>query len=433
VGNIVAIVGRPNVGKSTLYNRFIGGRDAIVDDQSGVTRDRRYGVAEWNGKKFTVVDTGGFVRGSEDIFESAIRTQVEIAIEEATVLVFLVDVATGITDLDDQVADMLRRTKKDVFLVVNKVDNHQRLLEATEFYSMGFENIFFMSSMSGSGSGELLDAITDKIENFIPLDTDLPKFAIVGQPNVGKSSLTNALLGIERNIVTDIAGTTRDPTHSHYNKFDKEFILVDTAGIRRKAKVHEDLEFYSVMRAINALEECDVCLLMVDAQTGMENQDMAIFKLAKDRNKGIILLINKWDLITKDTNTAKEFEEKLRERISPFRDIPVIFISVLEKQRISKAIDLAIEVNENRKRRIKTSVLNDWLEAAIAKVEPPSHRGVFVKIKYVTQLPLHYPCFAFFCNHPKFVTESYQNYLENQLRANFNFHGVPITFVFKEK
>lgn len=433
MGNVVAIVGRPNVGKSTLYNRLIGERQAIIDDTSGVTRDRMYGLSEWNGKSFTVVDTGGFVKNSDDIFEAAIRSQVKIAIEEANVLIFMVDVSTGITDLDEEVAALLRRTEKPVFLVVNKVDNNQRLLEANEFWSLGFEDTYFLSSLSGSGSGDLLDAITEHISVEEDKFPDLPKFAILGQPNVGKSSFVNALLGEERNIVTDIAGTTRDSIHTKYSKYDKEFLLVDTAGIRKKSRVHENLEFYSVMRAIRALENSDICMLLIDAQTGIESQDMSIFRLAQSRNKGIVILVNKWDLLDKETNTARDFENKLREKLAPFNDLPIVFISALEKQRIYKAIEVALAVFENRTRKIKTSVLNEVMQAAIEKVPPPAHRNRFIKIKYITQLPLHYPAFAFFCNHPKHIKESYKNYLENQLRSNFEFTGVPISIFFRNK
>ena len=433
MNNIVAIVGRPNVGKSTLYNRLIGERQAIIDDISGVTRDRQYGQSEWNGKIFNVVDTGGFVRNSDDVFEAAIRDQVTIAIEEAAVILFMVDVTTGITDLDEEITGMLRRTDKPVLLVVNKVDNHARLLEANEFWGLGFEETFFLSSLTGSGTGEVLDAVTEKLEDYEPLESDIPKFAIVGQPNVGKSSLTNALLGKERNIVTDIAGTTRDSIHTKYDKFGKEFLLIDTAGIRKKAKVHENLEFYSVMRAIKSIEEADVCLLMIDAQTGIESQDMSIFSLAQKRNKGIVILVNKWDLLEKETNSARDFEKELREKIAPFTDVPVVFISALEKQRIFKGIEMALEVYENRSRKISTSKLNEVMLEAIERYGPPAHRGKFIKIKYVTQLPTYFPAFAFFCNHPKHVKENYRNYLENQLRANFNFTGVPIAVFFRKK
>ena len=433
MGNIVAIVGRPNVGKSTLYNRLVGHREAIVDNESGVTRDRKYGTTEWNGKKFIVVDTGGFVERSDDVFEAAIRSQVKLAIEEASVLLFMVDTTTGITDLDEEVANMLRRSRKPILLVVNKVDNGERMLDANEFWSMGFENVYFVSAMSGSGTGDLLDALTEQVEEYVPLETDLPKIAIVGQPNVGKSSLVNALLDEERNIVTDIAGTTRDPIHTHYNKFDKEFIIIDTAGIRKKAKVHENLEFYSVMRAIQAIEKCDVAVIMIDAQTGVEAQDMAIFRLASERHKGIVILVNKWDLVEKTTNTARDYEAEIKRRIAPFDDVPIIFISVTEKQRILKAVELALEVAENRKQKIKTSVLNEWLEEASVRNTPPAHRGHLIKVKYMTQLPLYYPAFALFCNHPKHVPDNFKRFLENDLRKKFNFSGVPISLFFREK
>ena len=433
MGNIVAIVGRPNVGKSTLFNRLIGGRQAIVDDTSGVTRDRQYGSSDWNGKHFTVIDTGGFVKGSDDVFEQAIRSQVEIAIDEAAVIVFMVDVSTGVTDLDEEVARMLRRTDKPVFLVVNKVDNETRLLEANEFYSLGFEETYFLSSLTGSGTGELLDAITPYIEDEESIYDDLPKFSIVGQPNVGKSSFVNALLGEDRNIVTEIAGTTRDSIHTRYNKFGKDFLLIDTAGIRKKARVHENLEFYSVMRAIRAIEESDVCLLTVDAQHGVEHQDLSIFRLMIKRHKGVVLLVNKWDLLHKETNTARDLEKEIKERLAPFRDVPVVFISVHEKQRIFKAIEVGLEVYENRQRKIKTSKLNEVLLPEIERYPPPSHRGRFISIKFVQQLPLAYPAFAFYCNHPKHVKESYKNYLENRIREHFNFTGVPIAIFFREK
>ncbi len=433
MGNIVAIVGRPNVGKSTFFNRLIGERQAIIDNTPGVTRDRQYGVSFWNGKTFTVVDTGGFVEGSEDVFEAAIRSQVKIALEEATVILFMTDVTTGITDLDEEVANMLRRSKKRVILVVNKADNTQRMMEAHEFWSMGFEEAFFVSSLTGSGTGDLLDAVVKHISEDPPLESELPKFAIVGQPNVGKSSLLNALLGEERNIVTDIAGTTRDTIHTRYTKFGKDFIIVDTAGIRKKAKVEENIEFYSVMRAIKAIEESDVVLLMIDAQTGIEAQDMSIFRLAQRRHKGIVILVNKWDLVQKETNTARDVEKEIHERIAPFNDVPVLFISALEKQRIFKTIEVALEVHENRTRKIKTAELNEVMLEAIERYHPPAHRGRMIKIKYVTQLPIYYPAFAFFCNHPKHVKENYKNYLENQLRKNFKFTGAPIEIFFRQK
>ncbi len=433
MGNLVAVVGRPNVGKSTLFNRLIGQRQAIIDDFSGVTRDRQYGTSYWNGKTFTVVDTGGFVNNSDDIFEKAIRSQVQIAIDEASIIVFMVDCTTGITDLDEEVAKLLRKTKKPVYLAVNKVDNNARLLEANEFWSLGFENTFFLSSITGSGSGELLDAVAEQLDDEEEEVIDIPKFAIVGQPNVGKSSFTNALLGDERNIVTDIAGTTRDSIHSVYKKFDKEFMLIDTAGMRKKAKVHENLEFYSVMRAIKSIEESDVCFLLIDAQTGIEAQDMKIFRLAQQRNKGMVILVNKWDLVEKETNTARDMEKEIREKIAPFNDIPIVFISVKEKQRIFRAIEEGVGVFENRTRKIRTSDLNELMQEKIEKVPPPTYRGSYVKIKYVTQLPIHYPAFAFFCNNPKHLRESYKNYLENQLRENYDFSGVPITIHFRKK
>ena len=433
MGNIVAIVGRPNVGKSTLFNRLIGTRKAIIDDISGVTRDRIYGRAFWNGKEFNVVDTGGFVRDSDDIFEAAIRSQVEIAMDEASVIVFMVDVTTGITDLDEQMANMLRRSEKHILLAVNKVDNAERMLEANEFWSLGFEETYFLSSINGSGTGELLDSVSERIIENPDTDSELPKFAVVGQPNAGKSSFINALIGEERNIVTEIAGTTRDSIHTRYQKFGKDFLLIDTAGIRKKSKVHENLEFYSVMRAIKAIEEADVCYLMIDATEGIEAQDMNIFSIAVRRNKGIVILINKWDLISKETNTARDMEEQLRERFAPFSDLPIIFVSATEKQRIFKAIEAGLEVFENRNQKISTSKLNDLLQEALEKYPPPSHKGKFVKIKYVTQLPTYYPAFAFFCNFPKYVKESYRNYLENFLRKRFNFTGVPIGIFFRKK
>ncbi|MBP7273971.1 MAG: ribosome biogenesis GTPase Der, partial [Saprospiraceae bacterium] len=356
MSNIVAIVGRPNVGKSTLFNRLIGERQAIVDDISGVTRDRIYGLCEWGGKKFTVVDTGGFVKNSDDVFEAAIREQVKIAIEESSVIIFCVDTTTGITDLDEEIAELLRRTPKPVMLCVNKVDNSRRMIDANEFWSLGFDNTFFVAALTGSGTGDLLDAVIEHITDADEKEDELPKFAIIGQPNVGKSSFINALLGEDRNIVTDIAGTTRDSIHSRYTKFNKDFLLIDTAGLRKKSKVHENLEFYSVMRAIRALEEADVCLLLLDASEGIESQDLNILKLVQKRHKGLVILVNKWDLAEeKETNSARDFENAIKERIKPFDDVPVVFISVLEKQRIFKAIEAAMEVYENRTRRIKTS------------------------------------------------------------------------------
>jgi GTPase len=435
-GFTVAIVGRPNVGKSTLFNRLLEQRKAIVDDQSGVTRDRQYGVADWNGKTFNVIDTGGFVTNSDDVFEREIRKQAKVAMEEANLIIFMCDVTTGITDLDADVANILRRTSKPVYVVVNKVDNHQRQLEATEFYSLGFENIHFLSSMTGSGTGELLDEV---VTNITPemgdatLDNDLPKIAIIGQPNVGKSSLLNALVGVERNIVSDIAGTTRDTIHTRYNMFQKDFMLIDTAGIRRKNKVNEDLEFYSVIRAIKAVDESDVVMLLLDAEKGVTAQDLSIFSLATRKGKGIVVLVNKWDMMEKGTNTARDYEKELKKRLAPFSDVPIIFTSVTEKQRIFKAIETALEVYDNRQRRIQTSVLNEILLKAIEAYHPPVVRGTPIRIKYVTQLPTHTPAFAFFCNLPDDVKTPYRNYLENQIRTNFNFTGVPLKIFFRQK
>lgn len=434
-GFTVAIVGRPNVGKSTFFNRLLEQRKAIVDDASGVTRDRQYGVTEWSGKSFNLIDTGGFVPDSDDVFEKEIKKQVLIAVEEADALLFMVDASTGITTLDEAMADVLRRTTKPVFLVVNKVDNSERLLEGAEFYSLGFEHIFFLSSMSGSGTGEVLDEIIALIgdDRVITEEEGIPKFAIMGQPNVGKSSLLNALIGQERTIVSDIAGTTRDTIHTRYNLFQKDFILIDTAGIRRKTKVHEDLEFYSVIRAIKAMDEADVCLLLLDASKGITAQDLSIFSLAVKKGKGIVVLVNKWDLVAKETNTAKEYEKELKKRLAPFTDIPILFVSVLEKTRIFKAIELALEVYENKQRKIPTSELNEVMLKAIENYSAPVVRGHSVKIKYVTQLPTHVPSFAFFCNFPDDIKQPYQNYLENQLRDHFDFQGVPVRLFFRKK
>lgn len=431
----VAIVGRPNVGKSTLFNRLLEQRKAIVEDTPGVTRDRQYGVADWNGKNFYLIDTGGFVPESEDIFEREIRKQVQIAVEEASAVVFVVDVATGMTGLDDAMADILRRSTKPVLLVVNKVDNNERLLEAAEFYSLGFEKIFFISSISGSGTGELLDEITALMKDDFEFEEEqgLPKFAIIGQPNVGKSSLLNALIGEERTIVSDIAGTTRDTIHTRYKLFQKDFILIDTAGIRRKAKVHEDLEFYSVIRAIRALDEADVCLLLLDAEKGITAQDLSIFSLAARKGKGVVVLVNKWDLLEKSTNTAKEYENVLKQRLAPFNDVPVLFISAKEKTRIFKAIEVGLQVYKNRQRKIPTSKLNDVILKAIESFHPPVVRGHPIKIKYVTQLPTVVPSFAFFTNFPDDIKTPYRNYLENQLREHFEFTGVPVRIFFRKK
>jgi len=433
----VAIVGRPNVGKSTLFNRLLEQRKAIVDDTSGVTRDRQYGISDWNGKTYNVIDTGGFVAGSEDIFEKEIAKQVLVAIEEANAIMFIVDAISGITALDDSMAQVLRKSTKPVFLVVNKVDNHDRLLEASEFYSLGFDQIFFIAAASGSGTGELLDAIADLISVDASEETAeinaLPKIAIIGQPNVGKSSLLNALIGEERTIVSEIAGTTRDTIHTHYKLFQKEFVLIDTAGIRRKTKVHEDLEFYSVIRAIKAMDEADICLLLIDAEKGITAQDLNIFSLAVKKGKGIVMLINKWDLKEKETNTAKDYEKEIKQRLAPFSDVPILFISAKEKTRIFKAIEIALEVYENRKQKIPTSKLNEVILNAIKSYHPPVVRGHPIKIKYITQLPTVVPSFAFFCNFPEDIKTPYKNYLENKLRENFNLSGIPIRIFFRKK
>jgi len=433
----VAITGRPNVGKSTFFNRMLEQRKAIVDDTSGVTRDRQYGVAEWIGKSFNVIDTGGFVAGSDDVFEREIRKQVHIAIDEANAIIFMVDASAGITNLDESMADLLRRSVKPVFLVVNKVDNHNRMLEASEFYSLGFEHIFFISSISGSGTGELLDAITDLMKeedsNVDEGADKIPKFAIIGQPNVGKSSLLNALIGKERTIVSDIAGTTRDTIHTHYNLFNKEFILIDTAGIRRKSKVHEDLEFYSVIRAIKAMDEADICLLLLDAGKGITAQDLSIFSMAVKKGKGVVVLVNKWDLVEKATNTARDYEKELKQKLAPFTDVPIVFISVTEKQRIFQSIEAALKVYDNKLRKVMTSKLNEVMLKAIDAYHPPVVRGNAIKIKYVTQLPTYTPSFAFFCNYPDDIKAPYKNYLENKLRENFDFSGVPLRLFFRKK
>ena len=433
----VAIVGRPNVGKSTLFNRLLEQRKAIVDDVSGVTRDRQYGVADWNGKTFNVIDTGGFVHGSEDVFEKEIAKQVLVAVQEANVVLFMVDAATGRTDLDDAMVSTLRKSTKPVFVVVNKVDTNERLLEANEFYSLGLEPVFFIAAASGSGTGELLDAVAALIpaqDNIDEIEeARLPKFAIIGQPNTGKSSLLNALIGEERTIVSDIAGTTRDTIHTHYNLFQKEFILIDTAGIRRKSKVHEDLEFYSVIRAIKAMDEADVCLLLLDATKGLTAQDLNIYSLAARKGKGLVVLVNKWDLVEKETNTAVQFEKDLKQRLAPFNDVPILFVSALEKIRIHKAIEVALKVFENKKQKIATAQLNDVMLKAIAAYHPPVVRGHPIKIKFITQLPTAVPSFAFFCNFPDDIKTPYRNYLENQLREKFDFTGVPFRIFFRKK
>src|SRR5690348_623863 len=431
----VAITGRPNVGKSTLFNRLLEQRKAIVDDVSGVTRDRQYGIADWAGKTFNVIDTGGFVAHSDDVFEKEIRKQVHIAIEEANAIIFMCDVSTGITSLDEEMAELLRRSPKPVYLVVNKVDNHARLLEASEFYGLGFEKMFTISSTSGTGTGELLDAITssihDREEN--AEQESLPKFAIIGQPNVGKSSLLNALIGKERTIVSEVAGTTRDSIHTTYKLFNKEFILIDTAGIRRKTKVNEDLEFYSVIRDIKAIEEADICLLLLDAKNGITAQDLNIFSQAVRKGKGIVILVNKWDTVEKQTNTARDYEKLLKNKLAPFTDVPIMFISAKEKVRILQSMEMALKVYDNRKTRSPSSQLNDTMLKAVEAYHASVVMGHPIKIKYVTQLPTAIPSFAFFCNFPDDIKTPYKNYLENKLREAFDFTGVPVRIFFRKK
>jgi len=431
---IVAIVGRPNVGKSTLFNRLTGTKHAIVDETAGVTRDRIYGKAEWGGKDFSIIDTGGYVRNSDDIFEEEIRKQVDIAINEANVVLFVVDVTNGITDLDMSVAEILRKSKKKVILVVNKVDTNSRIVDSHVFYKFGLGEPFCISSINGSGTGELLDEVVKYVETDLPAELDIPKFAVVGRPNVGKSSLVNALLGEDRNIVTSIAGTTRDSIYTRYNKYGHDFYLVDTAGLRKKGKVNEDLEFFSVMRSIRAIENADVCLLMIDAATGLESQDMSIIKVILKNNKGLVLLVNKWDLYEKETNTTKHYSEQIKQKIAPFVDVPIIYTSAVTKQRINKVLEEAVRVHQNRTRRIPTAKLNEiMLDEIIANYPPPALKGKYVKVKYVTQLPLHYPAFVFFCNLPQYVKDPYKRYLENKLREKFDFAGTPIQIFMRKK
>lgn len=436
MSNIVAIVGRPNVGKSTLFNRLTGARSAIVEEMSGVTRDRIYGASEWNGVEFSVIDTGGYVHGSDDIFEEEIRKQVEIAIEEANVILFMVDVTVGITDLDEAVMNLLRKSEKPFMLVANKVDNTARANDAYEFYSLGVDKIYGISANNGGGTGDLLDDVIsrfDKVEE-VEDDTDIPRIAVVGKPNVGKSSFINAITGEERNIVTPISGTTRDSIDSRYKLFGFDFILIDTAGIRKKRKVHEDIEFYSVIRSVRSIEYSDVCIFMIDATEGLQKQDLNIFYVIEKNRKGVVVLVNKWDLIEgKDTMSAVQYEDKIREQLAPFNDVPILFTSTITKQRLHKALEKAMEVNENRTQRIPTSELNKFCQTVIERQPPPALKGKYIKIKFVTQLPTHAPAFAFFCNLPQYIPESYKRFLENKLRAQYNFEGVPIRIFFRKK
>ena len=434
MSNIVAIVGRPNVGKSTLFNRLTESRQAITDEQAGVTRDRHYGKSEWGGQEFSVIDTGGYITGSDDIFEGEIRKQVELAIEEANIILFLVDAKDGITDLDTDVVQLLRKTDKKVLLVVNKTDNSKLLEEAVEFYNLGMGEYYPISSISGSGTGDLLDELILHFQDKSELENlNIPKFAIIGRPNVGKSSFVNALIGKYQNIVTDIAGTTRDSLNTRFNKFGLDFYLVDTAGVRKKKKVHEDLEFYSVMRAVRAIEHSDVSILMIDATRGFETQDQRIFHIADRNKKGIVILVNKWDAIDKDTNTTKKFEELILKQIAPFTDIPILFVSALEKQRLLKGLETAINVWKNRSQKISTSELNERMLEIIEKNPPPATKGKYIKIKYCTMLPTTTPSFAFFANLPQYIKEPYKRFLENKIREIYNFSGVPITIYFRQK
>ncbi|MEI6049782.1 MAG: ribosome biogenesis GTPase Der [Bacteroidota bacterium] len=434
MSRIVAIVGRPNVGKSTLFNRLVDSREAIVDEVSGVTRDRNYGMSHWNGMDFSVIDTGGYVQNSDDVFEEEINKQVLLAIEESDLILFMVDVTCGIHDLDTSVASLLRRVDKKVMVVVNKVDNGERLMDATEFYNLGLGDYFPLSSMNGSGTGELLDEVVKNLPEEDPgVMPDLPRIAIVGRPNVGKSSLVNSLLGEERNIVTPVAGTTRDSIYTRYNKFRHDFLLVDTAGLRKKGKVSEDIEFYSVMRAVRTIENSDICLLLIDATRGIEAQDLNIMSLIQKNNKGMIILVNKWDLIEKENNITTQFERDIKEKTAPFTDYPILFISAINKQRIHKVLELVEKVNQNRNRKISTSELNDVMLQVVKNNPPPALKGKYVKIKYVTQLPIYTPAFAFFCNLPQYVKDPYKRYLENRMREKFEFTGVPIRIFFRKK
>jgi GTP-binding protein len=436
MSNIVAIVGRPNVGKSTLFNRLTESRDAIVKEVSGVTRDRLYGKGEWNGYQFSVIDTGGYATTKEDIFEGEIRKQVQIAIEEATVIVFMVDVMTGIVEMDQTVAQLLRKSKKPVLIAANKVDNTDRVGLSSEFYTFGLGEVFDLSATNGSGTGEILDELVkyfNKEDESIREEDSLPRIAIVGRPNVGKSSMVNALTGQERNIVTDISGTTRDAIHTRYKSFGFDFLLIDTAGIRKKAKVTEDIEYYSVLRSVRTIENADVCMFMIDASEGIQKQDLSIFYMIEKNSKGVVVLVNKWDLIEKDQNTMVKFEADLREQLAPFNDVPIIFTSAIEKQRIHRALETAMRVFENRTRKIATHELNEVMLDIIAATPPPAIKGKYVRIKFVTQLPTHAPAFAFFCNLPQYITDAYKRFIENRLRERFDFEGVPIKIFFRKK
>jgi GTP-binding protein len=434
MSNIVAIVGRPNVGKSTLFNRLTESKEAITDPTAGTTRDRHYGKSEWNGVLFSVIDTGGYVTGSDDVFESEIRKQVDLATEESDVVLFLVDTHDGVTAMDESIAERLRRTEKPVMLVANKVDESRHQINAAEFYSLGFGEVYNISSASGAGTGELLDALVERFTKPTEEEeAEVPRFAIVGKPNVGKSSLVNALLGREQNIVTPVAGTTRDPINTRWKVFGFDVMLLDTAGIRKKSKVNEDIEFYSVLRSVRAIEDSDVCLLMIDAQDGIQQQDLHILSIIQKNGKGLVVLVNKWDLVEKETNTMKAWEAEIKQRLEPFTDIPVLFISVLEKQRILKAMELAMQVYEDRKRRIATRKLNDVMLAVIERQPPPMYKAKQVTIKFVQQLPTHVPTFVFYCNLPQYIKPSYERFLENRLRENWRFTGVPIRLFFRKK
>jgi len=436
MSNIIAIVGRPNVGKSTLFNRLTKSRNAIEAELSGVTRDRIYGVSDWNGVEFSVIDTGGYVRGSDDIFEEEIRKQVDIAIEEASVIIFVSDVTVGITDLDEAVAEVLRKCEKPVFVAANKVDNNARAVDAFEFFNYGLGDVYNLSSINGHGTGELLDAIVKEFntEDELEDESGLPRIAVVGKPNVGKSSFINAITGEERNIVTDISGTTRDSIDTNFNLFGFDFKLVDTAGIRKKSKVHEDIEFYSVIRSVRSIEYSDVCIFMIDAADGLQKQDLNIFYMIEKNKKGVVVLVNKWDLIeNKDQHYTKEYEDKLREDLAPFKDVPILFTSTITKQRLHKALEKTMEVFQNRNQKISTSELNDFFQDVISRNPPPAIKGKYIKIKFVTQLPTHSPSFAFFCNLPQYIRDSYRRFLENKLRQRFNFEGVPVRIFFRKK